>query len=108
MTYGQSVYKLKVKLERVAVTHVAPVTRVTREVLIVVHEKYFGLYTGYDTLDLIEVKQIDGFPVYIDRRHNDQKYFMVKKRTDEGFALFLCPLKPYKRREVYGISLMNI
>jgi hypothetical protein len=44
------------RLERVPQNHVAAPIRETRDILIVVHDKYFGIHDGYDTLDLVETQ----------------------------------------------------
>ena len=96
-------------LERVAITHVEPTLRETREILIVSHgEEYFGLFTGYDTLELQRVKHFQLYDVYIDIRHDNQLYYIVRKQNSKGqFGIFIAPLKPYKRK-LWGINLSNI
>lgn len=108
--YGQSVYKIRMTLERVPINHTFPVVKEQKTILIVTEGKYFGLYTGYDTLYLEATKPLsrDYVSIYRDVLHDNQLYYIIKVKTDLGFSIFLVPIKPYLRPRLWGISLMSI
>lgn len=113
--FAQTVYKFDVKLERVPQTHAGPTIRENRRILIVTNEKYFGIFDGYDTLDLVEVQPFvkrsvnTNIGYYEDVAHNNQRYYMVKTKHPSGsFSLFIIPYKPYKRRQLWSINIQSL
>jgi len=107
-TYGQSVYNILLRVERVPINHSSPKTFEVKEVLIVMDNRQLGIFTGQDTLILVqERKHSPTVIVYSDIR-DGQRYYIVNNRVKSGFSLFIAPLPPYKRPKLWGISLMSI
>lgn len=106
-TSAQDTWMIQVKLQRVCVTESLPSFETTRRVLIYADGKFFGLYTGYDTLSLEEKPSYGNVVKYIDRTpgHNDQVYTMYKERNSLGFIIILAPVKPYKRSRLWSIII---
>lgn len=106
-TFAQDTWMIQVKLQKVCVTESLPSFETTKKVLIYTDGKFFGLYTGYDTLSLSEQPSYGNIVKYIDRipGHNNQVYTMYKERNSRGFIIILTPIKPYRRSRLWSIII---
>jgi hypothetical protein len=102
--YSQSL-KMVMDVDRIAVNSSKKETSKSQRVLILSKGNFLGILTAKDTL-VLERNHYPSIDVYTDRRHNNQLYWIKYAEGKDGFALFIIPLKPYKR-EVFSVCLKS-
>ena len=107
--------KLELEVTRIPVTDSTYTNSTKEKVLIIFEEDKIGIVTTLDTLELhpsrVLVKKSSKLyiskSVYKDIRHDNQLYFITVVVTQLEFAIFITPIKPFKRR-IWAINLHSI
>ena len=104
--FSQSI-KLEMDVARIPVTDSTVCLNTREKVMLVFEDSNIGVLTMFDTIELVLAKPFLDIPVYKDIRHNDQFYIVFFVKTSTSFAIFITPVKPYKRK-LWSINLSSI